>query len=204
MTSNLDCELIDFFNFKSDKGQCILQENSKTLITLYNKQHVNYMGYMNSLKECFTHNGIPLPGDIRPDNTIWGELIQNKSGIKGLGRKMTDIIRLEGIKKGFKYIFLYPSKTLGGTDDQEALISVYIKNYGFTRLNNCIFTFPGAYTIKDGLRTNPFDKDAPYHLMFSELANLTTNSDIKLNVSYREKYLKYKSKYIALKKIAFF
>jgi hypothetical protein len=37
MTANLDCELDDFFKFKSDKGQCILRENSKTIITLFKK-----------------------------------------------------------------------------------------------------------------------------------------------------------------------
>jgi hypothetical protein len=207
MRNNLDCKLIDFFNFESDKGQCILKENSGTYITLYNKNHGNFKGYMNSLQECFSHNNIPLPADIGNDNTIWLEFIQNKSDdkeiaskIKGLGKKMLGIIKLEGIKKGFKYIFLYPSKKLGGTNDQEALIRLY-EQYGFRRLNNCIFTFPDWKKFEDKSRFNEFDDNAPYHLMFAELTDLVT-SDIELNVCYREKYLKYKSKYLALKKIA--
>lgn len=204
MTANLDCELDDFFKFKLDKGQCILRENSETIITLFNHKYENFDGYIRSLKECFVHNSFCLPFDIDSTNTIWLELFINKSGIKGLGKKMLDTIKLKGIENGFKYIFLYPSSNLSGKNDQEGLISLY-ERYGFKRLNNCIFTFPdpdNMFTFEKRIRTNLFDNNFPYHLMFSELATLNTTSDIQINVTYKQKYLKYKAKYLSLKKIA--
>lgn len=204
MTSNLDCELDDFFKFKSNKGQCTLKENAGTFITLLNYKNTNFKDYMRSLIDCFAHNSLPLPDDITSTNTIWLDLIYNQSGIKGLGKKMLDTIKLKGIENGFKYIFLYPSSSLSGKNDQEGLISLY-ERYGFKRLNNCIFTLSdpsNMFTFEKGIRTNFFDNNFPYHLMFSELATLTTTSDIPLNVTYKQKYLKYKNKYLYLKKIA--
>ena len=132
------------------------------------------------------------------NNTIWMETFQNQSGIKGLGKKMLDVIKNKAIENNIKYIFLYPSKNLGGKDDQDGLISLYEK-YGFIKLSNCLFTFPGVITFAQNIRTNMFDTDAPYHLMFAEISKLNTSSGIVLNVNYKEKYLKYKQKYMELK-----
>jgi len=198
MTSNLDCTLQDFFSFTTEHGECTLQENSGTFISLYNKKNSKFNNSFESLQKCFSSNDRSIPADMTINNTIWMETFQNKSGIKGLGKKMLDVLKNKAIENNIKYIFLYPSKSLGGSNDQDALISLYEK-YGFLKLSNCLFTFPNIITFDQNIRTNMFDNDAPYHLMFAEISKLNTSSGIVLNVNYKEKYLKYKQKYLELK-----
>lgn len=115
--------------------------------------------------------------------------------IKGMGKKLIESVIEKSKEHGYKYVFLYPSKSLGGTGNQDNLIKYYI-SLGFIKLESCV--------IDDGegviAGINTFDGNAPYHLMFAKIDSLKLDSSMTVKLNYFKKYLKYKSKYLELQK----
>ena len=52
-----------------------------------------------------------MPSNIRQDNTLWIELLKN-GNVKDIGKKFLDIFKNKTFEHGYKYVFLYPSKTI--------------------------------------------------------------------------------------------
>jgi hypothetical protein len=203
--NTIDCTLNDFFSLSKREGlgSCKLTTNTAAFISIWNKYNESFRHKFLSLEGCFKRNGKIIPEDLNQDNTIWIETLKN-GGAKGVGKKFLDIFKIKALEHGYKYVFLYPSASLGGlAGDQDRLIGYY-EDIGFKKMELCDFwgyndTFTGM--INKG-PINDTDYGAPYHLMFAEISELnTTNSAFDSYViNYREKYLKYKAKYLELKK----
>ena len=196
------CKLNDFFNKKSDKGSCELKDNSAAFISIWNNKNEDFSYKIKSFFDCFERNKMKKPLDMTAENTLWIEVLKNGNQ-KGFGKKFLDIFKMKALENKYKYVFLYPSKGFGGRGDQEGLIKYY-ESVGFKRLNSCDYygfdlnTQQTRYLGKE----NKSDDSAPYHLLFTEIANLNTynpNLDV-VKVDYRQKYLKYKNKYLELRK----
>ena len=142
-----------------------------------------------------------MPVDLSKDNTLWIELLKN-GGIKGIGKKFLDVFKHKALENRYKYVFLYPSKGLGATGDQEKLMAYYV-SLGFEKLLSCDFwDYNDDYSKKiiKGV-TNTYDSGAPFNLMIAEIEKLKTDNPAfeSFVVNYKNKYLKYKAKYLELK-----
>jgi hypothetical protein len=198
----INCKLNDFFNKdkRHGSGSCELSTDSASFIAIWNEYNIDFESKFKSLEPCFKKNGKTVPSDLRRNNTIWIDLLQNKA-TKGLGKKFLDILKTKALENGYKYVFLYPSKTLGGTGDQDKLISYY-ESVGFEKLDSCFSWLYGSSGRLEYINRYTYDDNAPYHLMFCEIRNLNTSIPIfdSAVINYMEKYLKYKNKYLELKK----
>ncbi len=197
------CKLNDFFNKKSNTGSCEIRNNSAAFMSIWHKNNENFSDKIKSFFDCFEKNKMKKPDDMTEDNTLWIEVLKN-GGQKGFGKKFLDIFKTKALENNYKYVFLYPSKEFGGRSDQEGLIKYY-QSVGFRRLNSCdYYGFdPTTYPLSRNFGPeNKSDGDAPYHLLYTEIANLNT-SNPRLDavpIDYQQKYLKYKNKYLELRK----
>lgn len=210
MDKIIDCEIEAFLRKEKGRGNCKLVGATGTFIEVHNSQNVSFNDHFQSLRECLAKNGV-VPVDLRQDNTLWLEMYTNANGGSGFGKKLLIPLIQKAIASDYKYIFAYPSSSLGGDKaNQDLLINrVYIP-LGFRLLKSCIFvgfdaqfnqmTFEQAR--RADIRTNAFDNGAPYHLVFAKLTDLNLDKVVgkDIQVIYRKKYLKYKAKYLALKK----
>ena len=196
------CKLNDFFNKKSDKGSCELKDNSAAFISIWNNRNENFSYKIKSFFDCFERNKMKKPDDMTTDNTLWIEILKN-GGQKGFGKKFLDIFKMKALENKYKYVFLYPSKEFGGRSDQEGLIKYY-ESVGFKRLNSCDYYGMNEQTFEtEKMGTiNKSDGNAQYHLLFTEIANLNTRIEHldEVPIDYQQKYLKYKNKYLELRK----
>jgi hypothetical protein len=204
-TKTIVCKLNEFFdrvNGTQSTGSCEIQNNTAAFIQIWNKKNDEFEYKYKSITDCFATNKLRQPEDMTQDNTLWIEILKNGNE-KGFGKKFLDIFRTQALEHNYKYVFLYPSKTLGGIFDQEKLIKYY-ESVGFTRLQSCdYYGLDETFKIKNLGKINKYDGDAPYHLMFAEITNLKTSNPIldkKVNIVYQQKYLKYKNKYLELSK----
>ena len=195
----INCKIDAFMRKEEDTGNCNINNNTQAFFSLYNNLHTSFDDKFKSLSECFTKYGNDFTG-ITKENTLYLELLQN-GNIKGIGKKFLDIIKNKALEYDYKYIFLYPSANFGeNNNDREKLIAYYT-SVGFLRLNSCNFHIVGT----DYKTTNNiFDDDVDYILMYAKINDLNTttitnNSNITIN--YQSKYLKYKTKYLELKKL---
>ena len=205
----VDCQINDFLDKRKDKAQCTNMNESYSFIIIYNYLHDDFNKYFTSLKDCLEYNKITIPVDLTKENTLYLEQFVSKTPIKGFGKKLFSLIIEKAKIKGFKYIFCYPSNSLGGDkSNQDNLINKVYIPLGFIKLSSCIYQGYDMYTGEEmqfieakmkNIRVNQFDNNAPYHLMFAKIEDLKLETDIKVDVIYRKKYLKYKNKYLALK-----
>jgi hypothetical protein len=202
----IECKLNDFLNKRTGLGKCTLKSNTGAFIELYNSRRDIFPYKLRSLRDCFISNRKTIPADLTPENTLWVELLKNgtiESRVKGIGKKFLDIIKTQALRTGYKYIFLYPSKLLGGQGaNQDRLIEYYV-SVGFEKLNSCNHWDMDWSTerIKNFGPINHDDGEAPYHLMFAKIEDLDTDSPdfASAVIDYKTKYLKYKAKYLELK-----
>jgi len=201
-TESIECEVENMFAQLEGKGTCVLSSNTNTYITVYTYQNESFAEKFSSLETCFgapKNPTIPKPADLAQTNTIWIELLLNGSDKKGFGKKLFKSMMTKAKSHGYKYVFLYPSASLTNQKvqavNQDTLVSIY-QSYGLKKLNECTFHIAGETFDK-----NVFDSNAPYHLMFGSIDELTLGDNYSnIPVNYKSKYLKYKAKYLALKK----
>jgi hypothetical protein len=198
----IECKVNNMFNNLEGKGTCILSSQHNTYITVYTHINETFDDKYTSLEKCFSsplNSTISKPVDLRKTNTLWIEFLTNESDKKGFGKKLFKSIIDKAKTYGYKYIFLYPSANLTNNKvssvNQDTLISIY-RTYGLKKLNLCKFYVYGTEFDK-----NIFDNNADYHLMFGAIDDLTLGDNYsEIQVNFREKYLKYKTKYLNLKK----
>lgn len=202
----IDCSLLKMFKNETDKGSCILSSENNTYITVYTQKNLTFNEKYVRLDTYFGQNqNPPKPSDLSKENTIWIEVLYNKSSYKGFGKKLFKSVVDQAKNYGYKYVFLYPSANLSNekvpNPKQDKLISIY-ETYGLIKLN--------PYECKDDQYNtsiyNIFDENnsgecAKYHLMFGDINKLTLDDDkySEILVNYKKKYLKYKTKYLNLK-----
>jgi hypothetical protein len=204
----IKCE--NLFTLLDKYGKCSLSSDAGTFITIYTNAYNGFNDKYDSLMTCL--KGTNRPTDISRQNTLWIETLQNTSGIKGLGKKLIQVIKnlaMSNERTKFKYVFLYPAEsyarqTLGiRSSGQETLIRKVYEPMGFRKITGCNFKVGG----QDYGKYNIFDENAPYTLMFAKLSDLNINipehDGIEVRMTggdpYYQKYLKYKNKYLELK-----
>ncbi len=153
------------------------------------------------LINCITSYNNTKYNDVEPKNTIYLETITN-GGIKGLGKSFFKF--LKDNYKEYKYIFLYPSKTLGEKKSDKSEEEIfkeriqnrnklinYYKSLGFEIVGNITDVSNNVLEIKpapclgnffgvNNLHYNPFDNDAPYFLMIVEISKLNVDKSIDI------------------------
>jgi len=199
--NTIDCTLNGLFNLTNSSGSCKLTTTSGAFISIWNRLADDFEYKFKSLTACFARNGIVVPADLTRENTLWIELLKN-GGVKGIGKKFLDIFKHKALENGYKYVFLYPSKNLGASKDQDRLIGYY-ESVGFHKLSSCDFWDDNPLMTRKIITgtINKYDLYAPFHLMLAKIEDLNTESSAfeSTVVNYRNKYLKYKAKYLELK-----
>jgi hypothetical protein len=209
---NFNCQLTNFVNGTSNEFKCFDPLNSTTYLLVFNKNKDD-----DHYKSLFNCNVLEIYSDINEDNTLYLEMLQGgknvitNENLKGMGRKLMRILLNHVHKmntehdKNYKYIFLYPSADLG-KKDQEGLINIY-KNYSFKKIGPCTYYLDGHPFEESGIKlreegANPFDSGKNYLMVtsFTELNERVAEMAPDDNVTYLQKYLKYKEKYLNLKK----
>jgi hypothetical protein len=212
-TKTIVCKLNEFFNKRQSTGSCEIANNRAAFITMWNHTNPEFTYKYKSITDCFAKHKLIQPADMTIYNTLWIELLKNGNE-KGFGKKFLDIFKTKALEHKYKYVFLYPAKTLGGNRnvvnpdelvvyDQDKLIGYY-QSVGFTKLASCDYWgYNDTFTQIVNLgQKNKYDADADNHLMFAEIANLNTSIPLLdgVNIIYQQKYLKYKNKYLELRK----
>jgi hypothetical protein len=195
---SIDCKLAKFFA-SSGSGSCQLSTNSGAFISVWNRFNEDFGYKYRSLISCFEKNGKEIPADISMRNTFWIETLKN-GGVKGIGKKFLDVLKNIAMEKGYKYVFLYPSSNLKEGSDQERLIGYYT-SLGFEQISLCDFwTYDDMGGMYNAGTHNTMDSDSPFHLMFANLEHLNTRSPAfdSTTINYKQKYFKYKAKYLHL------
>lgn len=211
---NFNCELSEFATGIKNEFKCFDPENSTTYLLIFNKNKDN--DHYRSLLECNVNS---VYSDLTRDNTLYIEMLQGgknpatNENLRGMGKKLMRIL-LKTIEKlntdyakNYKYMFLYPSANLGGRRDQEGLIKIY-ESYGFRRFGPCPYYSDGLTLAEMGISVeegeHPFDAPGKTYLMvanYDELNERIEKLGIDDTVNYLQKYLKYKKKYLSLKKL---
>ena len=195
-------DLINFFEKKnSGSGSCKIVSDTSAFITIWNTKNEDFKKKFESLINCQSRNNIKLPSDLTANNTLWIEMLKS-GGHRGFGKFFLDIFKRHALAYDYKYVFLYPSKMLGRRADQEGLIKYY-ESIGFHKLNSCDYWGFNPETFTEELSTiNKGDGYAPYHLLIAYIEELKTEDDVFdiIPIQYEKKYLKYKNKYLELRK----
>ncbi len=214
ITINCHNSIKNFFYDNSTNSVCKVYDLSNNLLgipylDIRKKNNDLFDEKFNDLSNCLIEkNNIHILNkfnNIKDTNTIYLEYIHS-GRITGLGKIFFKILQNMAKNSNYEYIFLYPSKTLGGTDDQDNLIKYY-EYMGFFKLNPCKFNYEkyGLTDVEDD-RINIFDANAPYYLMIAKISELNVSGisysedSVKYGGNnYYKKYIKYKTKYLSLK-----